>query len=163
MDTISTSGGVGRPLLVFTGVMLVGQGILAGIGFAFPDLDLPNSFGLVITIVAVLMAGQSFAKATQREMTGAEQARFGLIATLITLVLSLGGFVALFAWYGVPLTAENFALVLTGDAGLARDFGGWLWVILGVGVLVTYLITRFGVGSGAKGYLKKQARQAARG
>jgi hypothetical protein len=162
METIQ-SGGVGKPLAVFTGWMILGQGLLAGIGFAFPDLDLPGSFGLVITIVAVLVAGQSFAKASGRVPERGEQARFALGATVIALALAAGSMLAIFAWYGVPVTAETLSLVLTGDVDFAREIGGWLWVILGVSVLITYLLAHFGLKSGAKGYLKKQEKLAARG
>jgi hypothetical protein len=162
MDTIQ-SGGIGKPLAVFAGWMILGQGLLAGFGFAFPDIDLPGSFGLVITIVAVLLAGQSFAKASGRVPEQGEQVRFGLGATLIALALAAGSVLAIFAWYGVPVTVETLSLVLTGDVDFAREIGGWLWVILGVGVLITYLLAHFGLKSAAKGYLKKQAKLAARG
>jgi hypothetical protein len=163
MTETGTGAGIGRPLMVFAGILIAGQVIQGGLAVAFPDLELPGSVGIVITIVAALFAGQSFAKASGRVMTGAEKMRFALAATVVAVALAAVGFAALFAWYGVPLTPDNLALVLTGDAGLARDMGGWLWVILAVGVVLTWAIALFGVGSGGKSWLKKQEKLAARG
>lgn len=162
MSETGTGAGIGRPLMVFAGILIAGQVVQSGLAMALPDLDLPGSIGLVITIFAALIAGQSFARASGRVMTGAEKMRFALAATVVAVALAVAGLAALFAWYGVPMTKDNLALALTGDAGLARDMGGWLWALLAIGVVVTWAIALFGVGTGGKSWLKKQAKLAAR-
>ena len=51
MTTEAVAGGLVRPLLIFTGVLVAGQAVLYGIGQTFPDFDMPSSFGLIIAMV----------------------------------------------------------------------------------------------------------------
>lgn len=162
MTTDAVSGGLVRPLLIFTGVLVAGQAVLYGIGQAFPDLDVPSSFGLIIAMVAAMTGGQSFAKATGRTFAGGEQLRFSLTGVAISIALSLATIAAMFAWYGVPFSTDMLALVMTGDPAMAADIKPWLPVIFGIGLLIGWGVIHFGAGAGAKGMLKRMAKDAAK-
>ncbi len=162
MTTDTVSGGLVRPLLIFTGVLVAGQVALYGIGHVFPDFDMPSSFGLIIAMVAAMSGGQSFAKATGRAFTGNEKLRFSLTGVAISIALSLATIAGMFAWYGVPFSMDMLALVMTGDPAMAVEMKPWLPVIFGIGLLVGWAVIHFGAGAGAKGMVKRMARDAAR-
>lgn len=162
MTTDAVSGGLVRPLLIFTGVLVAGQMVLYGIDYAFPDFDLPSSFGLIIAMVAAMTGGQSFAKATGRAFSGSEKLRFSLTGLAISIALSLATFAGIFAWYGVPFSADMLALVMTGDPAMAAEMKPWLPVIFGIGLLVGWAVIHFGAGAGAKGMVKRMAKDAAK-
>ncbi|MBL9072074.1 ABZJ_00895 family protein [Tabrizicola sp.] len=162
MTTEAVAGGLVRPLLIFTGVLVAGQAVLYGIGQTFPDFDMPSSFGLIIAMVAAMTGGQSFAKATGRAFAGGEQLRFSLTGVAISIALSLATIAAMFAWYGVPFSTDMLALVMTGDPTMAADIRPWLPVIFGIGLLIGWAVIHFGAGAGAKGMLKRMAKDAAK-
>ena len=162
MMSDAVSGGLGRPLLIFTGSLVAGQVVLYGIGQAFPDFDMPSSFGLVIAMVAAMSGGQSFARATGRAFTGGEKLRFSLTGVAISIALSLATIAGILAWYGLPLSTDMLALVMTGDPAMAAEMKPWLPVIFGIGLLIGWAVIHFGAGVGAKGMVKRMAKEAAR-
>ena len=161
MTTEAVSGGLVRPLLIFTGVLVIGQAVLYGLVEAFPGFDMPSSFGLIIAMVAAMSGGQSFAKATGRTFVGSEKLRFSLTGVAISIALSLATIAGIFAWYGVPFSTDMLALVMTGDPAMAAEMKPWLPVIFGIGLLVGWAVIHFAAGAGAKGMVKRMARDAA--
>lgn len=162
MTTETVSGGLGRPLLIFTLVLVAGQAVLYGIGEAFPDFDMPSSFGLVIAMVAAMIGGQSFARASGRSFSGGEKLRFSLAGVAISIALSTATIIGVFAWYGVPFSTDMLALVMTGDPAMAVELKPWLPLIFGIGLLIGWAVIHFGAGAGAKGMLKRMAKDAAK-
>lgn len=162
MTTEAVSGGLVRPLLIFTGVLVIGQAVLYGLGEAFPGFDMPSRFGLIIAMVAAMSGGQSFAKATGRTFAGSEKLRFSLTGVAISIALSLATIAGIFAWYGVPFSTDMLALVMTGDPAMAAEMKPWLPVIFGIGLLVGWAVIHFAAGAGAKGMVKRMARDAAK-
>ncbi|MBN8632955.1 MAG: ABZJ_00895 family protein [Rhodobacterales bacterium] len=162
MTTETVSASLMRPLLAFTLALVAAQAALYGIGQAFPDYDMPSSFGLVITMVAAMTGGQSFAKATGRTFSGGEKLRFSLAGVAISFALSVATFAGIFAWYGVPFSTDMVALVTTGDPAMAVQLKPWLPVIFGIGLLIGWGMIHFGAGVGAKGMLKRMAKDAAK-
>ncbi len=162
MMSDAVSGGLGRPLLIFTGILVAGQVVLYGIGQVFPDFNMSSSSNLILATVAAMSGGQSFARATGRAFTGGEKWRFSLTGVAISITLTLATILGMFAWYGVPFSTDMLALVMTGDPAMAAEMKPWLPVIFGIGLLIGWAVIHFGAGAGAKGMVKRMAKEAAR-
>ncbi|MBK6468149.1 MAG: hypothetical protein IPL38_07215 [Rhodobacter sp.] len=162
MDGTPRTSGMGRALFNFAMAMIAGQVAILGIGLAFPDFDLPSSTGMIIIMAASIAAGQSFAKVADRVMTGGEKARFALAATAISLAVTAAFYIGLFAYYRVPFSMDNLAMMFTGDPGLAADLKNWLVIILAVATVLTWVVSWFFVGMGAKGAIKARDKLAAK-
>ena len=113
-------------------------------------------------MAASIAAGQSFAKVADRVMTGGEKARFALAATAISLAVTAAFYIGLFAYYRVPFSMDNLAMMFTGDPGLAADLKNWLVIILAVATVLTWVVSWFFVGMGAKGAIKARDKLAAK-
>ena len=50
---------LGRMLATFIGIWFLANIVLAAVGYAFPDLPVPSSVGIVLAMVAAMSAGQS--------------------------------------------------------------------------------------------------------
>jgi hypothetical protein len=158
----AVSGGLGRPLLSFAGMLILLNAILMGVTFAFPNLEVPTFVNLMVPMFAGMAGGQSFAKANGRAMTGGERTRFALMGAVILVALSALVLAGMFAWYRVPFSLDTLAVALTGDMSLAADIRPWLLPILGLGVLIAMGMVHLGSGIGIKGILNRQAKDAAR-
>ena len=163
MTTEPKPAGLGKPLMIFLATLIAGQAVLTGLASAFPDISMPSGFGIVLTMIAALSAGQSHAKAAGRLSTRAENRRFASLATLVSVLLAATGIAGLMAWYQVPFNLPMLSLVLSGDETFLADIGGWLWAILGFAVVLTWGVTNFGFTAGSKGVIRKMDKDAARG
>ena len=152
---------MGKSIGVFVMVLVLANAILFAVGYMFPNFPVPGSVGLIVTVVGAMMAGQSWFRQSGRLPTSGEKFTFAFLATALSLALAGGLVWAVFVYYGVPFSMDNAMLVLTGDPSAASDLAGYLPVILAIAVGITLLVTYFGLGSGAKGLLKKQEKQAA--
>ncbi len=157
------SAGLGRPLLAFLGVLLLANAIIIGLGFAFPEFNLPSAVNLVMAMVAGMAGGQSFATRNDRVMTGGEQMRFSLIALAMSFAMSAAMIGAIFAWYGVPFTLDTLIFAMTGDTSVAADLKSWMWLIVAIGVLIGWGVIHAGAGMGGKTVMKRKEKEAARG
>ncbi|MEZ5796881.1 MAG: ABZJ_00895 family protein [Paracoccaceae bacterium] len=160
--TDTPNAGLTRPLLAFAAAFLAGQGLLYALGMLLPDLDLPSSIGLALTFVAALIGGQVFARAAARPMSRGERLRYAALATVFAVGLMAAALAGLFLWYRLPFTLPALSLVMAGDANAAAMMGGWLWLLLGVGVLATFTVCYLAASVGARAAMQQQARAEGR-
>lgn len=147
---------------IFMGLTILVVAGIAGVEYLWPELKLPNSLGVVTTIVAAMQSGMFAARRTKRMPTWREKLVFAVWATAASLLAAVGFFWALFGYYGIPFTLMTFLTALLGnlpDAGLMKVLP---WILL-FAVAVSLLAIYFSVGSGAKVQLKALDRQAAKG
>ena len=161
MDDTAARPDLKRPLLTFTLVLIGGQALLILLESLFPGLKIPDSLNLIVTIAGAIIAGRGFAQRHLRAPDKRECLRFGLAATAVSALLALVTLWILFRIYDLPLTMENLALGLGGgDSSLTGFLRDWLWAILAFGLLLTFGLTAAGLSSGARGWLKRQAKAA---
>lgn len=154
---------LGRMLSIFLGLLILANVVLAGVGYAFPDLPVPSSIGIVLAMVAAMSAGQSATKTVNRRLIFGEKAVFAVLATLLSAALGIGVFWGFFAWFGVPFTLENVILALSGDAVPADEIRKILAWVVPIVLLVYVLITYFGATMGSRNQIKLQEKLAAKG
>ena len=70
---------------------------------------------------------------------------------------------AMFAYFGVPFTLENFVLATTGDAVPAAEIRGMLVWIVPIILVLYVLITYSGTAMGSRNEIKLQEKLAAKG
>jgi hypothetical protein len=157
----ATSASLGKPLLTFCGILIAGQ-IMVGLVASFVDLGSNSGPGIAVAMAAAVGAGGVFGNSAKRAMTSGEKVRFAALATVASLLIAAIGVVALFAVYRVPMTLENILLMLGGGADDAAEFQSIMPIIGAVVVLLTMLITYFGVGFGAKSALRQAEKAAAK-
>jgi hypothetical protein len=150
-------------LAVFLALMLAANAALAGLTLAYPDLPIPASMGAILAMVAALSAGQTGTKAVDRRLVFKEKAVFAVLATALSLALSIAAYWVIFAYEGVPFTLENVVLLMTGDVVPAYEIRQILSWVLPVVLLVYLVVTYFGVGIGSRNQLKLQEKLAAKG
>ena len=153
---------LGRMLAIFLGLLILVKIVLAAIGYAFPDLPIPSSIGIVMAMVAAMSAGQSGAKAVGRRLVFGEKAVFAVLATALSAALGVGILWGLFAWFGVPFTLDNVIVAATGDTVPPDEIRQILAWVVPIVLLVYVLITYFGAAMGARNQIKLQERLAAR-
>jgi hypothetical protein len=154
---------LGRMLAIFLGLLILANVVLAVIGYAFPDLPVPSSIGIVLAMVAAMSAGQSATKTVNRRLVFREKAVFAVVATLLSVALGIGVFWGFFAWFGVPFTLENVILAFSGGGVPAEDIRQILAWVVPIVLLVYVLITYFGAAMGSRNQIKLQERLAAKG
>ena len=153
---------LGRMLAIFLGLLILVNIVLAAIGYAFPDLPIPSSIGIVMAMVAAMSAGQSGAKAVGRRLVFGEKAVFAVLATALSAALGVGILWGLFAWFGVPFTLDNVVLATTGDTVPPDEIRQILAWVVPIALLVYVLITYFGAAMGARNQIKLQEKLAAK-
>jgi hypothetical protein len=163
MNTTSAPAPTGKMMAIFMGTLIFGYVILAAMGYFFPTIEMPGSIGIVFLIVAAMAAGGVFATATKRRMVAGEKFRFAILATLLSLLLTVAVLWGVLAYVGLPFTLQNVILVATGEMAAPGEIISILPIILGVAVLVTLLVCFFGVGFGASNQIKQAERLAAKG
>jgi hypothetical protein len=156
------TNGLTRALGTFALALALAQAAIMGLGIAFPDFDMPSSIGLAAVMISALMAGQGFAKTTNRALTGAERLRFALGAAVISVLVGAALVAALMAFYGVPITLESASVAIGGDMEAALWIREWLWVIVAVSAALAFIMAWIFVGLGAKTMLKALEKQAAK-
>lgn len=163
MTLIPTRAPLGKMLVVFIGMLMAGNVLVAGVEYLLPDLTMPSSMGIVFLMVGAMQAGQTAARSTGRRLTTGEKASFAIASTALSLALGVGLVWGVLAWFGVPFTAENVVLAMTGGAVPYAEIMEFLpWVGLFV-VVVSLVLSYFAVGWGARTLLKQQERLAAKG
>lgn len=163
MTNLTEKAPLGRMLALFIGIWLLANIVLAAVGYAFPDLPVPSSVGIVLAMVAAMSAGQSGTKAVGRSLVFGEKAVFALLATLLSAALGIAVLWGIFAWFGVPFTLENVVLGMTGDAVPAAEIISIMAWIVPVVLVIYVLVTYFGAAMGARNQIKLQERLAAKG
>jgi len=159
----STAMPLGRMLAIFLGIFVAANVALAVIGHYFPDFPIPSAMGIILAMVAAMSAGQSGTKAVNRRLTFNEKALFAVLATVLSTALAIGMLWAMFAYFGVPFTLENFVLATTGDAVPAAEIRGMLVWIVPIILVLYVLITYFGTAMGSRNEIKLQEKLAAKG
>ncbi|NJM84407.1 MAG: hypothetical protein HC844_19920 [Tabrizicola sp.] len=154
---------LGRMLAIFLGILIAANVLLGGIGYYFPDLPIPSSMGIILAMVAAMSSGQVAVKAVNRRLTFAEKATFAVVATVLSVVLTIAVLWAILAYHGAPFTLENAILALTGDAAPPADFLEILAWIGPIVLLVYVLITYGGVAFGSRNQIKLQEKMALKG
>lgn len=160
--TLTDKMPLGRMLAIFAGAFLAGNAVIAALNYFLPDLPMPSSIGTILVMVAALVAGQGVAARLGRKLRAGEKLVFAAAATALTLVFAFVVFWGLLAYVGLPFTAQNVAMVLTGDARPDADVSQFLpWIILigaGVSILVTFLFVGLGVSTQLKALERKTAK-----
>jgi hypothetical protein len=163
MTNLIEKAPLGRMLAIFLGLLILANIVLAGVGYAFPDLPIPSSMGIILAMVAAMSAGQSGAKAVGRRLVFAEKAVFALLATALSAALGIAVIWGIFAWFGVPFTVENLILGMTGGAVPAAEIISIMAWVIPVVMVIYVLITYFGAAMGARNQIKLQEKLAAKG
>jgi len=139
---------------IFT-AYLVGTIVILSTVVYFTQWDMPTSMSLILIMCSAMGAGMSFAKDHNRLPEKPEKRKFAGIASLIAAFLPL-----LFFWI----------ILLAIGAGLTdiypelADVPNTWWLGIGVFVLVlSYAVTYYFFGMGAKSHLKAVEKQAAKG
>ncbi|WP_333818319.1 ABZJ_00895 family protein [Tabrizicola sp.] len=159
----STAMPLGRMLAIFLGILVAANVALGAIGTYFPDLPIPSAMGIILAMVAAMSAGQSGTKAVNRRLSFNEKATFAVLATVLSGVLGIGIFWAMFAYLGIPFTLENVVLATTGDTVPAAEIRGMLIIIVPIIFVLYVLITYFGAAMGSRNEIKLQEKLAAKG
>ena len=154
---------MGRMLAIFLGLLILVNIVLAAVGYAFPDLPIPSSIGIVLSMVGAMSAGQSATKALNRRLTFGEKAVFAVLATVLSAVVGIAILWGMLAWFGVPFTLENVVLGMTGDAVPAGEILGFMAWIVPIVLAITVLVTYFGAAMGSRNQIKLQEKLAAKG
>jgi hypothetical protein len=162
VETNGTSS-MSKMLLAFVGILVLVHAAFAGIAYFFPDLEMPNSMGIIFLTIAAISAGQVFAKDSGRAMTSGEKFKFAVLGTILGLALAIGVVWAYFVYFGVPFTISNVLLGLTNQVTAPGDLPMYLLIVGGVAALTSLLVCYFGSGAGAKMHLKQMAKLAAKG
>lgn len=160
MINVSDKAPLGRMLAVFLGLLILANIVLAVIGYAFPDLPIPSSMGIILAMVAAMSAGQSATKAVNRRLRVGEKVTFALTATALSAALGVGLFWAMFAWFGVPFTLDNVILAASGDTVPPADLRQILAWVIPIVLVVYVLITYFGAAMGSRNQIKLQEKLA---
>jgi ABC-type microcin C transport system permease subunit YejE len=163
MDVSIDKPPLGRMLAIFTGILIAANLVLAAVGYAFPNLPVPSSMGIILAMVAAMSSGQSATKALNRRLVFREKALFAVLATTVSVVLGVGVLWAFFGYYGVPFTLENVILIMTGDAVPAEEIRQILSWVVPIVLVLYLLITCFGAAMGSRNQIKMQERLAAKG
>jgi hypothetical protein len=163
MTNNNATAPTGKMIAIFLGTLIFGYVVLAAIGYFFPQLEMPGSIGIVFLMVAAMSAGTTFATATGRRMTSGEKLRFAVLATVLSLLLTVAVLWGSLAYVGLPFTLQNVTLVATGEMVAPGEMGQFLPIIIGVSVVVSLLICFFAVGFGARNQVKQAERLAAKG
>lgn len=163
MDATSPKLPLAKMLFTFLGILLAGNVLLYLLQSFFPDLDMPGSVGIAFALVASMSSGAVAATALGRPLVAREKLAFAVAATVASLLLTVVLLWAIFAWHGVPLTLANLNLAFTGQTEMDPELAAILpWIGL-FAVVVSFLVSYFGVGFGAKNQLKALERKAAKG
>jgi hypothetical protein len=163
MDATPQTMPMMKMLLVFLGTLIAGNVLLILIQTFLPNVPMPGSIGIVFAMVASMSAGGTAANALGRPLVAGEKLRFALAATVASLVLTVALVWGILAWNGLSLTLPNLILALTGDSAPDAEITAILpWIGLFM-VVVSLLVSYFGVGFGAKNQLRALARKAAKG
>jgi hypothetical protein len=158
----SVSLPLARMLAIFLAVLVAANLALGAIGYFFPDLPIPSAMGIILAMVAAMSAGQSATKTLNRRLVFRELITFAVLATILSVALGIGVFWGIFAYHGVPFTAENFILVMTGDGIPAAEIWQILSWIAPIVLLIYVLITYFGATMGSRNELKLREKLAAK-
>jgi hypothetical protein len=151
-----------RNLGVFAVALIAGQVALMAVGYFFPNFDFGNSMGVVMVMLAAMLAGQSHVRQSGQRPTGGEKLVFMVLATLVLAVVALVLAWGIFQYYGVPLTMENVILSASGDARMAADVKDILPIALGIEAVLTLFLSWLGFGLGARSQIKQAERLAAK-
>lgn len=160
--TLTDKMPLGRMLAIFAGTFVAGNVALAVLTYFLPDLPLPSSTGMILAMAAALAAGQGVAARLGRKLRTGEKAVFAAYATILNLVFAVAVFWGLLAYVGLPFTAQNVVMVMTGETMPKADIGPFLPWIIGIGAVVSFLVTFFFVGLGVSSQLKALERKAAK-
>jgi hypothetical protein len=155
--TSTDKAGLGRYYLMFLGLFLVGAAIV-NLVTSLLDFETPAAMGIIITMFSAMGPAQAFVRKEGRPMSRGEKLRFATVCTVLSLTLSLGFFLAVFAYYGVPLRPDAIMQALNLPPG---DFA-ILLAVLGFAVVLTWLVILAGVHFGGKGALKQIEREKAK-
>lgn len=146
---------------IFLGLSALVVALTVGFSYFWPDVEIPNSVGIVTSIVASMQAGVFAARHTNRRLTSREKLVFAAWATAASALAVVGFYWGLFAYHGVPFTMMTFSTALLGDLPSAAVLKALPWIFLFGGV-VSFVVIYFGVGLGAKTHLKALERKAAK-
>lgn len=163
MTNLTEKAPLGRMLAIFLGLLILANIVLAGLGYAFPELPIPSSMGIILAMVAAMSAGQSGAKAVGRRLVFSEKAVFAVLATVLSAALGIALLWGTFAWFGVPFTLENVVLSMTGDTAPSAEIISIMTWVIPVVLVIYVLITYFGAAMGVRNQIKLQEKLAAKG
>lgn len=133
-----------KSVLIVAGVFLALEtGVAAAVHYL--GLVLPNSFGVVVTVLSTMTGAGWFGRKLNRSMSKRERFGFAVGVTLVNALVPVGFLVVLMMFAGLPVNADSFDLVLAGGRGdLFQPFVVWLVIfILSLVFLQAYLIGWF--------------------
>jgi hypothetical protein len=163
MNATSDAMPLGRMLAVFLGTLIAGNVALFALTYSLPDLPLPSSTGMIVMMIASMVAGQSVAGRLGRKLRMQEKLVFAVCATVLSLLLAIGALAGLLAFFGIPLTLENASTAVLGQPVPRADIMKFLpWVGLFT-VVLSVLVAFLFVGLGVSSQLKALERQATKG
>jgi|GEM_PF-1748803 len=162
MTTPYSPTGLSRAFATFALGLIATQAGIMAVSYAFPDLKMPSTTGLLIVMVAAMVAGQSFAKRTGRVMARAERWRFSFGSVAIALAVGAATLAGVMAYFGVPISADTMALLITGNFRSAAMIKDWLLILVAASAVLSLLTSWFFVNMGAKTMLKALEKQAAK-
>jgi predicted neutral ceramidase superfamily lipid hydrolase len=153
---------MGKMLAVFVGTAIAANTAVIGIAYLFPDLTMPDSLGIIFTVLAAMAAGQVAGQISKRRLTMREKATFAVAATVLSFLLIVGALWAVFSYIGLPLTLQNAVLGLTGRMVSPVEIADMLPLVAVIMTGVSLLVCFLAVGWGARAQVKTMERQAAK-
>lgn len=162
MSATPEAAPLGKMLGVYLGTLIALNLALAAFQYFLPDIELPNSLGVILTMAAAMAAGQIGGTAVKRLLTLKEKTVFAVAATVLGLAVTVAALWALFAWNGVPFSIQMLVLAMTGEAVSEGEIGEFLPYVIAFMGVVSLLISFFSVGWGARTQVKAMERKAAK-
>ncbi|MFZ1468420.1 MAG: ABZJ_00895 family protein [Paracoccaceae bacterium] len=155
-----TTASYGKPLAIFVATLIFAQVVIAVGLYAFPNFKLPSATGLIIAMVAAMAAGGVFGKSLGRLMTAGEKLKFAVLATVVGLGLQLAIIAGFLMYFGVPVTASNMVLAVTGESLVSDQDMAMIGIVLAGAAVISLIVCFFFVGMGAKQEVKRAEKLA---
>jgi hypothetical protein len=137
-------------LLQLLGIFLMGS-VVATAFFALTGIEAPSAMGIIVLMASLSPVASSFAKNTGRVMTTGERAKFALLGTIATFVLSIAVLLLALLIGGVPISISGLSQAF----GVGSDFALFAAIVVGVGLVVGWLVIYFGMGFMGRMMLKQ--------
>jgi hypothetical protein len=153
LDASTANVSLTKYLWQFLGAYVVCILLIAAITY-FLNFEAPSAIGMVALIASASPAGQTFVRTNNRAMTTGERARFALLATVASMLLSLLMILGALAASGLPLSVAGFGEMM----GFPEMDSGILSIILGVGIVVSWVVIYFALGFIGRSTLKQMAK-----
>jgi hypothetical protein len=137
-------------VLQLLGVFLLGSIIVTAFSL-LTGIEIPNAMGIILMMAALSPVASSFTKKTERVMTTGERAKFAVLGTIATLLLSLVLLFVMLAISGVPMSVNGLSQAF----GVGSDFLLFALIVLAVSLIVSWLVIYFGMGAACRMMMKQ--------